>query len=679
MKALKRTLAAAILIVSSTVFAAASNNVTVSHFEPLQRLSIHTASNSSVAAGHKSQQTTAAVLSFDAMGRSFDLQLEPNDRLLSGSSRDALTSGVEIYRGQLANNPDSWARIVVYDGVPRGIIWDGIEMFAIEAPGDSLMRTTTPVIYRLADVIIDPGSMTCGVESSPTNAMGTYNKLVRELAAATTTTVAQGPGAVKEITVYAIGDYEFTTDMGGSVPAEMAIMTRLNNVDGYFSQQVGVQIRVPPTSIETHTDPVDPFTESDPGDLLDELSAYRDGSLTQEMHGLTHLYTGRNFSSSTAGIAWVGGICDDNVGAGLSQGGSASGPTIDSLVAAHEIGHNFNADHDGAPAPRSCPLEPEDFIMAPSVNANNDTFSDCSVGVMQAWAAAPSSSCVTALPTVDMSISLNGQSATVLLGANTVLSYDINQNGTDPATNVTADFTLPVTLSLDSVTTSMGTCIPGAGGVVNCVLGDVAGLSSNTIDIITTPTSVGPGLLSATVDSDMNPDERPGNNQVDLQLTVNPAVDLVVNTPTAPTIIIDESTTISAALENRSILPSIGATLTITLSNGLQIDSVSWPIGTCMITTQQIDCVAANFDALSSSTLSIGVTGIATGSKSYTVALSSAEAEANPGDNNVSGTLRVNSPKDSGGAMGPMFLWLLAMFTALGRGRLHQRKSGLPR
>jgi hypothetical protein len=278
-----------------------------------------------------------------------------------------------------------------------------------------------------------------------------------------------------------------------------------------------------------------------------------------------------------------------------------------------------------------------------------------------------------------MSISLIGQSATVLLGANTVLSYDINQNGTDPASNVTADFTLPVTLSLDSATSSMGSCMSGAGGVVNCVLGNVPGLSSNTIDIATTPTSVGVGMLSATVSSDTDPDERPGNNQDGLELTVSPAVDLVVNTPTAPTIRIDESTTISAVLENRSILPAVGATLIISLSNGLQIDGVSWPIGTCTITTQQIDCLAASFDAQSSSTLSVDVTGIATGSKSYTVALSSVEAEANPGDNSVSGTLRVNSPKDSGGAAGPMFLWLLAMFIALGRGRRLQRKSGLPR
>ena len=676
MKALKWTLAAAILIVSSAVFAAATNNVTVSHFEPLQRLSIHTASNSSIAAGHKSQQTTAAVLSFDAMGRSFDLQLEPNDRLLSASSRDALTSGVEIYRGQLANDPDSWARIVVYDGVPRGIVWDGNEMFAIEAPGDSLMQTATPVIYRLADVIIDPGSMACGVESSPANAMGTYNKLVRELAAATNTTAAQGPGAVAEITVWAIGDYDFRNAFADDAAATVAIATRFNNIDGYFSQQVGVQIRLA-APIETITAPDVPFsTTLDAATLLDEVSLYREATPAQTAHSLTHLYTGRSLTAPTVGIAWRGVLCQAYFGSGLSEG--LGGSTIASLIAAHEIGHNFNAEHDGQ-AGSSCEIELENFIMAPAVNTSNDTFSDCSVAVMEVQVAASGPSCVAPLPTVDMSISLIGQSATILLGANTVLSYDINHNGTIPASNVTADFTLPVTLSLDSVTTSMGTCTPGAGGFIGCDLGVVAGLSSNTIDIVTTPTSVGVGMLSATVTSDTDPDERPGNNQDDLQLTVNPAVDLVVNTPTAPTIIIDESTTISAVLENRSILPAIGVTLTITLSNGLQIDSVSWPIGTCMITTQQIDCLVASFDALSSSTLNVGVTGISTGSKSYSVTLTSPnEEEANPLDNIFSGTLRVNSPKDSGGATGPLFLWLLAMFTALARGRRLQRGSGLP-
>jgi len=654
MKTLRLIIATAILTAFSMVLAAESSNVFVSHFEPLQRMS-----------------SSPTALSFDALGRTFDLQLKPNDRLLSGLSRDALTAGVDIYRGQLAGYPDSWARIVMYDGMPRGIFWDGKEMFAIEAPGDSSLQTSTPVIYRLADMLIAPGTMTCGVESLPISGMGNYNKLISELTVAKGARAAQGPGAVSEITIGAIGDYLFTNDMGGDANAAAAITTRLNNVDGYFSQQVGVQISVA-APIETFSDPTaDPFTATlDAATLLDEVSTYRDNSITQRAQGLTHLYTGRNLDTTTVGIAWRGTLCENYFGAGLSQGSVASGPTIDSLVAAHEIGHNFNAEHDGEVG-SSCESELPAFIMAPSVNINNNTFSACSVAIMETEAAA-STSCVTPLPTVDLSISLVGQSATILLAANTVLSYGIRHNGTVQATNVTVDITLPVMLSLDSVTTSMGTCSSGAG-TVNCVLGDVPGLSNNIIDIAATPTSVGVGMLSATVSSDANPDERPSNDQDDLQLTVNPAVDLVVNTPTASTIRIDESTTISAVLENRSTLPAIGATLNISISNGLQIDSVSWPIGTCTITTQQIDCVAATFDAQPSSTLSVGVTGISTGLKSYTIALSSNEAEANPGDNSFSGTVRVNSPKDSGGgATGPMFLWLLAMFTSLACGRQRQ-------
>ena len=119
-------------------------------------------------------------------------------------------------------------------------------------------------------------------------------------------------------------------------------------------------------------------------------------------------------------------MCDNYFGAGLSQG--TGGPTIDSLVAAHEIGHNFNAEHDGQVG-SSCESELPAFIMAPAVNINNNTFSACSIAAMEARIAAVGPSCVAPLPTVDMSISLIGQSATVLLAANTVLSYDIRHNG----------------------------------------------------------------------------------------------------------------------------------------------------------------------------------------------------------------------------------------------------------
>ncbi len=652
MKAIKWIPAAAIFVVSSALFAAESTDVVLSHYEPLQRLSIQSAGNNSDSSSQKIQLAAPVELSFDALGRTFRLELEPNDRLFSGVARSL--DGVGVYRGHLADRPDSWARIVVFEGVPRGLVWDGAELFAIEAPGDSLLQTSSPIIYRLADLLIAPGAMSCGAGPSLSSAASAFEKLTAELGAA----VAQAPGAVTEITMGVIGDFEFTDSKGGDAAADVAITTRLNNVDGYFSEQVGVQINV--QTVETFSDPNDPFTDTaDAATLLDELSTYRSATPVQNAQGLTHLYTGRNLDTSTVGIAWRGALCSNFFGAGLSEG--RSNATIDSLIAAHEIGHNFGAEHDGQ-AGTSCASEPETFIMAASVNGN-DQFSPCSIVVMAATAAAAGASCVAPLPTVDMAVALDNPISTVLLGANTVLTYDLVNNGTLPATNVVADFTLPVSLSLDSVVASSGSCTNGAGSV-NCVIGDVPGVSSRTVTITTTPTSVGTGMLSATVTSDV--DERLSNNQESVQVTVDPAVDLVVNAPATSSVRIDASTTFSAMLENRSTMSATGVTLTISLNSGLLPTSASWSIGTCTVTGQQIDCQAASFAAQSSSTLSVGVTGIVAGNKNYTVTLSANEADADPANNSVNGTVKVNSPKDEGGgATGPMFLWVLLLIAVM--------------
>jgi hypothetical protein len=178
-------------------------------------------------------------------------------------------------------------------------------------------------------------------------------------------------------------------------------------------------------------------------------------------------------------------------------------------------------------------------------------------------------------------------------------------------------------------------------------------------------------MLTATVTADI--DERPGNNQESLQLTVDPAVDLAVSTPTAASINLDQSTTVNANLENRSVLfDATGVTLRVTLNSGLQVDSASWSIGTCTVTAQLVDCQAANFASQSNSTLTFGLTGTAAGSRNYTVSLTSNEADANPANNNANGIVTVTDPaaKKSGGAMGVPFLCLLGLAVFLTRRRL---------
>jgi len=655
MKALRWIFISVFFGLSLPVFAARSGNVIVSHHEPLQRLSLQSGTDGF---SQKSANPGPVTLTFDALGQSFDLRLQPNVGFLSPASQNSLPGAIGIYRGVLADNARSWARIVVFEGMPRGFVWDGEQMYVIEAPGDSVVDTNVPIIYRLADTFVQPGTMTCGSESFSGNGSAAYGKLVGELGAFK----AQAAGAVSEIDLGAVGDFEFTSAQGSDSAAIAAITDRLNRVDGIFSQEIGVQINVP--EIETFSDSaLDPFSDqTDPGLLLAEVRDYRQSTPAQDSLGLTHLWTGRDLDGTTVGIAYNGVLCRSGYGAGLSEGnGSAA---FDSLVAAHEIGHNFGAPHDGVPG--ACESEPQTFIMAPTINGSNQ-FSQCSIDIMLANVS--QAGCVRALPAVDMSVALNGQSPTVLLGADTVLTFAVPNNGSLDATNVLADFSIPTNLAIDSVDTTIGNCTNGAG-TVNCTLGTVPGLSANTVTIRTTPAVIGAGMVSASVTADV--DERPVNNQDSMQITVDPAVDLIVNSPSSLLVTLEQSAVFNATLENRSILAATGVTLNLSFGSDVRIDSANWPGGSCTITGQQVDCQSASFAAQSNTTLSIGLTGMTAGAQSYAVTFSSNEADANPVNNNINGTVTVNDPADEsgGGAIGLPFLWFLGLAAFITRRRL---------
>ena len=563
MKAFKWIVTGAVLCISSTLLAAESNRVMVSHYESLERLEMR---GDSLGISDGLRGAGPITLSFDAMGKAFVLDLEPNAHLLSGLAGSSISDGIDVYQGSLAGNPDSWARIVVFNGMPRGLVWDGNEMFSIESPDDSALQISSPAIYRLADMTILPGSMTCGSDTVSGNGAAVFSQLMGELG----TAMAQGPGAISEINFSAIGDFEFTSNYANDAAAEAAMIDRLSRVDGIFSQQLGVQISVPVREIHGNADlfitPVDPATsETDPGDLLTELGNYRDSMATHSNQGLTHLYTGRDLTGTTVGIASVGALCSDRFGVGLSEG--SNDPNFDSLIAAHEIGHNFGAPHDGVAG--ACLAEPMTFIMAPMLN-NSIQFSACSIAEMSDDIAA--ALCITDLPAVDVRVALTSPSSTILFGASADLVYSVSNAGSVMATTVVADFTIPNNLSIDSVSSSVGSCT-SVVGTANCAIGDVAGFGIETVTISTTPVTVGAGMVTATVSADV--DDRPGNNQEALQLTVDPAVDLAVSTPTAASINLDQSTTVNANLENRSDFDATNVTLRVTLSSGLQADSAS--------------------------------------------------------------------------------------------------------
>src|ERR1700757_2561465 len=69
-------------------------------------------------------------LGFDAYGRHFDLDLEPNEGIVRGVP--ANRSDIKPYSGSVTGQAGSWARLTQTRDGWRGVIFDGQDFYAIE-------------------------------------------------------------------------------------------------------------------------------------------------------------------------------------------------------------------------------------------------------------------------------------------------------------------------------------------------------------------------------------------------------------------------------------------------------------------------------------------------------------------------------------------------------------------
>lgn len=645
-------LAAAIIgsiLVTSVV---AEQGIEVSYQEPLQQ--VRMAYMTSFGA-QKLGANEARALHFDAFGKRFEIDLEVNRTLLNATQRASLDTRYEVYRGQIAGMPGSWARLVIADDVPRGMLWDGTEFWAIEVAKNKATGLEEAFMFRLKDVHITPGALAC----SELSAAKTGREFAKAVLSEVTMSAAQGPGASSQIDLAVIGDFEFTTDKGGDAGASDALITRMNNVDGIFSMQLGVQINV--NRIDTFTSDNDPFTgQLDSGTLLDELTVYRNATQGQYENGLSHLFTGRNLEGNTVGIAYSGALCSRRFGAGLTQGTHST--TMDSLIAAHEIGHNFGAPHDGTSG-SACEAEPQSFLMAPSLTTS-DQFSDCSIEQMQQDVSA--ASCITPLASVDVAVLAGGQPADTLLGDVAAITFDLDSLGTDNATGVNVDVTIPAGVNVSAVSATSGSCSSGAG-TASCAIGSVAAGSGVTVSIDVNTLAVGVANFVATASA--TDDANSNNNQANAQLTIDAAVDLVSAAAANAQVVINQTTTLRPTVENRSSIIATDVFVTVDTDTGIRVDSASWPAGTCSIDNNIVTCQAISLAAQSTNTLQLGVSGIAEGSQSYSITANAEEPDRNTANNDDLGQLSVTAVStgpgggsDSGGSGSLGWLSLLCLF-----------------
>ncbi|MCP5092164.1 MAG: hypothetical protein GY949_14700 [Gammaproteobacteria bacterium] len=634
--------------------ARAEDGIDITYQERLEQVRlVHTTSLGE----QKVSSQTVRALHFDAFGKRFDVNLDVNHSLLTAMQRELADNHFEIYRGDIAGLPNSWVRLVIADGLPRGMLWDGNELMAIEVAANEKTGVEEAFIYRLSDLQVAPGALACSEIGIAKNA----GELAKAVLSEVTENAAQGPGATSQIDLAVIGDYEFTTDNGSNTSLELT--TRMNNIDGIFSMQLGVQINV--NQVDTFAANDDPFSdETESGALLDELTDYRFTTTAQHANGLTHLFTGRTLDGSTVGIAYSEALCSRRYGAGLTEG--RHGVTMDSLIAAHEIGHNFGAPHDGTSG-SACESEPQDFLMAPRLNGS-DQFSACSITQMQDdVSGAP---CISAMPSTDVAMVAGSQSPTALLGDATTITFEANSIGTENASGVNVDVTIPAGVALNTVSVSTGSCTSGAG-TASCTIGPVTAGSGVTITLEATTEAVGNADFVASVTADTDADG--GNNEATIRLVVDPAVDLVTTAATAAQVIINQSTTIRPTIENRSPIAASNVTVSIAVDAGIRVDSASWTPGSCSIANNLVTCDADSLASQASDPLQLGITGASEGSQSYTMSVVAAETDRNTSNNEASGQVTVNPevtappPDNSSSGGGGSFEWLSLLFLMVTR------------
>jgi hypothetical protein len=407
-------------------------------------------------------------VSFDAYGRHFDVNLELNENIRRGISRER--SDIKPYRGTVTGQSGSWVRLTQTRDGWRGVISDGHELYAIEpenelqaalAPSSSIADSGTSshagnassssptVMYRLADAIMPDGAGYCGTDldesltshaSRPT-ALKAFAHIANDISMKDTSAAT-----TKALVVGVVADHEFTDNVGSD--PEGAIVSRMDVVDGIWYSQVGIEIILGPIAVMT--DANDTFSATtDPNDLLSEVAAYRGKLPSGDGTGLTHLMTGRTMDGNIVGISYLGSVCNGDYSSSLSQ--SIVSTTMGALVAAHELGHNFNSIHDGVPG--VCASTPQTYLMAPTINYSNQ-FSSCSLGQINALVA--TASClkqVTAPTSSTSSDSSTGPSTS----SGTTSSGSTSSGGGDTVSDPTASGT-------NSTSSTSGSGSSGGGG-----------------------------------------------------------------------------------------------------------------------------------------------------------------------------------------------------------------------
>jgi len=239
-----------------------------------------------------------------------------------GARRTTLTAPpVCTYRGTRVGHPGTVVAASLFDTELTAALYaaDGRAWFLAPA-GDGPHR------HRFGPGPVLPHGF-CGTRAIATDAPGGAPQLIT--------------GGYRIAQIAFDADHDYYRYKGASVAAVVAaIEAAMNASNAVYERDVDISHRI--TQIVVRTSEPDPYDGNDAGVILDAFRAEWNANQTAVVRDTAHFVTSRAMGN-ILGLAWVGVICNRDLGYGLSRFGTGFGTDVSVLT--HELGHNWSAPH----------------------------------------------------------------------------------------------------------------------------------------------------------------------------------------------------------------------------------------------------------------------------------------------------------------------------------------------
>ncbi|MCY7347195.1 MAG: M12 family metallo-peptidase, partial [Pyrinomonadaceae bacterium] len=285
-------------------------------------------------------------ISIQTIDKNYELNLAPRDlRTARYRAEETTANGVRAlernavttFKGTIAGASDSRVRLTIDAEKIEGYFATPAETFFIEPAANysPLANAADYIVYREKD-LIKTADFVCESEIGKKIERGEQMFGANRFQAAQTLRVLE---------IATEADFAFVTELGGAANANNEILSILNLIEGTYEAELGLTFDV----VFQHAwSTADPFNDASASSFLNSFrnhwnANYPPSSMPRDA---AHLFTARP-TFTGRGQSFLGTVCvSPNSAYGFT--GRLDVGTIKYVLTAHEIGHNFNANHTDA-------------------------------------------------------------------------------------------------------------------------------------------------------------------------------------------------------------------------------------------------------------------------------------------------------------------------------------------